>query len=69
MNYRDAQDLAVKFGAKPFSRGPNCHTVGCWIDRIEYLPNIVEHIECGLVTEEEGKAKLAEWIDEANRYA
>lgn len=57
MTYRDAQDLAVEFGANKFRRNETCPTFGCWADRIAYLPNAAE------------RGTLEAAIAEANRYS
>src|ERR1700730_3428030 len=57
MNLQEAQNLAAKFGARRFTRGPDSFTLGYWIDRIEWLPSAAE---CG-------KQALAKAIEEANR--
>jgi hypothetical protein len=38
MSYRDAQDLAVEFGAKRFAFDQTHQLFTCWADRIAYLP-------------------------------
>jgi hypothetical protein len=57
MNYRDAQDLAVEFGAKKFRGDHNHPTFPCWADRIAMLPMAAE------------RGYLPEWIKEANQHA
>jgi len=59
MNFRDARDLAIEFGAKVPAYDHTSPIAGCWIDRIEWLPNAAER----------GETALAEAIAEANRYA
>jgi hypothetical protein len=57
MNFRDARDLAIEFGAKTPSFDHTSPVAECWIDRIAWLPRAAE------------LGKLAEAIKEANRYS
>ena len=59
MNFRDARDLAIEFGAKLPKFDHTSPVAGCWMDRIEWLPCAAQH----------GAAELAKAIAEANRYA
>ncbi len=59
MNFQDAQDLAVEFGAYKFRGLLTAARFACWCDRIAYLP----------VAAERGGKALAEAVLEANRYA
>jgi hypothetical protein len=54
MSYRDAQDLAIEFGANKFRGDHTSPTFECWADRIAMLP---------------GARNLKAAIAEANRYA
>jgi hypothetical protein len=53
MNYRDAQELAVEFGAMTFAGDHNSPAFACWADRIAYLP-VAKNVE--------------DAVAEANRY-
>lgn len=54
MTFHQAQEIALRFGAKQYLGDARNAAVQCWIDRIAYLP----------VAQDKAKA-----IAEANRYA
>ena len=58
MNFRDARDLAIEFGAKMPAFDHTSDIADCWIDRIAWLP----------IAAEQGEAELAAAIVEADRY-
>lgn len=59
MNYRDAQDMAVEFGALRFTGDHTAATFDAWSDRIAYLPTAAER----------GADALLQAITEANIYS
>lgn len=59
MTYRDAQDLAIKFGAKLPKFDHTNPAAQCWIDRIAYIRTAAER----------GIGEYHAAIAEANRYA
>jgi hypothetical protein len=59
MDFRDARDMAIEFGAKLPRFDHTSPVAECWIDRIEWLPRAAE----------QGAAALQAAIEEANRYA
>jgi hypothetical protein len=59
MTFRDARDPAAAFGAKLPAFDHTSPVAGCWIDRIEWLP------QAAAISER----ALADAIEEANRYA
>ena len=55
MTFRDAQDVAIEFGAKVPALDHTSPAAGCWIDRIKWLPRAAEI----------GEQALADAIEEA----
>lgn len=59
MTFHQAQEIALKFGAKQYLGDARNEAAQCWIDRIAYLPVAAEHHH----------HTLADAIAEANRYS
>ena len=59
MTFKEAQQIAARFNAKPAIWNGTEEVTGCWMDRIAWLPSAAEL----------GKAELTKAITEANRYS